>query len=116
MVTFKIMRKLPLMNLLALIAASSAYLSTGISSVEAASVDPSRPNVVLIVCDDLNDYVEGFGGHPQTKTPNMAKLAESGVRFTSAYSNVPVCAPSRGSFLTGIYAPVSYTHLRAHET
>ena len=77
MVTFKIMRKLPLMNLLALVTASSAYLSTGISSLEAASEDPSRPNVVLIVCDDLNDYVEGFGGHPQTKTPNMAKLAKN---------------------------------------
>ena len=101
------MRKLPPISLLALVAATTAHLSTGILSVDAASVDPSRPNVVLIVCDDLNDYVEGFGGHPQTKTPNMAKLAESGVRFTSAYSNIPVCAPSRGSFLTGIYAHTS---------
>ncbi|SVC00658.1 uncharacterized protein METZ01_LOCUS253512, partial [marine metagenome] len=39
----------------------------------------SRPNVILIICDDLNDYVEGFGGHPQAKTPNMARLAHSGV-------------------------------------
>jgi iduronate 2-sulfatase len=101
------MRKLPLFRLLGLAAAMSGYASIGVSSVEAASTDPARPNVVLIVCDDLNDYVEGFGGHPQTKTPHMAKLAESGVRFTSAYSNVPVCAPSRASFLTGIYAHTS---------
>jgi iduronate 2-sulfatase len=63
-----------------------------------------RPNVVLIVCDDLNDYVTGFNGHPQASTPNVAKLAESGVAFSRAYSNNPVCAPSRSSFLTGIYA------------
>ena len=78
-----------------------------ISLCEAASKDPARPNVILIVCDDLNDYVEGFGGHPQTKTPHLARLGQSGVRFTSAYSNVPVCAPSRASFLSGIYAHTS---------
>ncbi len=66
-----------------------------------------RPNVVLIVCDDLNDYVTGFGGHPQAQTPHMAKLASSGVAFKRAYSNNPVCAPSRSSFLTGIYGHVS---------
>ncbi|MEX0321765.1 MAG: sulfatase [Puniceicoccaceae bacterium] len=67
----------------------------------------SRPNVVLIVCDDLNDFVSGMGGHPQAQTPNMAKLASSGVAFKRAYSNNPVCAPSRSSFLTGIYGHVS---------
>ena len=66
-----------------------------------------RPNVVLIVCDDLNDYVTGFGGHPQARTPNMARLAKSGVAFQRAYSNNPVCAPSRSSFLTGIYPHTS---------
>ena len=34
-----------------------------------------RPNVILIICDDLNDYVEGFGGHPQARTPNIARLS-----------------------------------------
>ena len=34
-----------------------------------------KPNVILIVCDDLNDYVEGFGGHPNAITPNLARLA-----------------------------------------
>ena len=61
------------------------------------------PNVLFIVCDDLNDYVEGYGSHPQTVTPNLARLAESSVTFLRAYSNQPVCAPSRASFLTGIY-------------
>ncbi len=69
-----------------------------------------KPNVVLIVCDDLNDYITGIPGqtgHPQTLTPNVEKLAKSGVAFRRAYSNNPVCAPSRSSFLTGIYPHTS---------
>lgn len=69
-----------------------------------------KPNVVLIVCDDLNDYITGIpgeAGHPQARTPNVEKLAESGVAFRRAYSNNPVCAPSRASFLTGIYPHTS---------
>lgn len=66
-----------------------------------AAAEP--PNVILIVCDDLNDYVEGFGGHPQSKTPNMDRLARSGVAFTQAHCNIPICGPSRASMFTGIY-------------
>lgn len=62
-----------------------------------------QPNVLLIICDDLNDSVEGMGGHPQAKTPNLTKLAEQGIRFTNAHSANPICGPSRASFLTGIY-------------
>ena len=71
---------------------------------------PDKPNVVLIVCDDLNDYITGIpgqAGHPQAKTPNVEKFAQSGVAFRRAYSNNPVCAPSRSSFLTGIYPHTS---------
>ena len=73
-----------------------------------ASVSPplpaaEQPNVIFIMCDDLNDYVEGFGGHPQARTPNMARLASSGVRFTQAHCNIPICGPSRASLFTGIY-------------
>lgn len=62
-----------------------------------------RPNVVLIVCDDLNTDIGHLGSHPQSHTPNMDQLAKTGVSFRRAYSNEPVCAPSRSSFLTGIY-------------
>lgn len=62
-----------------------------------------QPNVILIICDDLNDYVEGFGGHPQAYTPNMKRLASSGVSFTQAHCNIPICGPSRASMFTGIY-------------
>ncbi len=66
-----------------------------------------KPNVVMIVCDDLNDYILGMGGHPQARTPHITGLAQSGVSFNRAYSNNPVCAPSRASFLTGIYPHTS---------
>ncbi|MEX0321786.1 MAG: sulfatase [Puniceicoccaceae bacterium] len=66
-----------------------------------------RPNVLLIVCDDLNDFVGHMGGHPQGYSPNIDALAESGASFVHAYSNNPICAPSRSSFLTGIYPHTS---------
>ena len=82
-----------------------AALSIG-SSVFAAGT-AGRPNVVMIVVDDLNDFVTGLGGHPQARTPHVERLAQSGVAFANAYSNNPVCAPSRSSLFTGIYPHTS---------
>lgn len=62
-----------------------------------------RPNVMFVICDDLNDSVQGLGGHPQAKTPNLDRFARTAVRFQRAYSNNPVCGPSRGSLWTGLY-------------
>ncbi|WP_452228503.1 MULTISPECIES: sulfatase [unclassified Lacinutrix] len=66
-----------------------------------------KPNVILIVVDDLNDYTGFLGGHPQVKTPHMDALAAEGTVFTNAHTNAPICAPSRASMLTGIYPHVS---------
>ncbi len=82
-------------------------LALGITAEETGK---PRYNVVLIVCDDLNDYVTGVvgdRGHPQARTPHVEKLAASGVAFRRAYSNNPICAPSRSSFLTGVYPHTS---------
>jgi arylsulfatase A-like enzyme len=62
-----------------------------------------KPNVVLIMMDDMNDSPQIFNGHPQAKTPNIKKLANSGVSFLKAYTNNPICGPSRSSFLSGVY-------------
>jgi arylsulfatase A-like enzyme len=62
----------------------------------------SKPNVLFIGIDDLNNWVGCLGGHPQAKTPNLDRLAASGVLFTNAYSPAPACNPSRSSVLTGI--------------
>ena len=64
-------------------------------------------NVLLIVCDDLNDFEGVFGGHPQAQTPHMDSLAAESVQFVNAHTNAPICGPSRSSFLTGIYRHTS---------
>ena len=66
-------------------------------------ITQTKPNIVLIMTDDLNDYNEDLMGHPQIISPNIKKLANSGVSFINAYSNDPMCGPSRSSMITGIY-------------
>lgn len=69
----------------------------GICQVMAA--DP--PNIVIILCDDLGYGDLGVHGHPHIQTPNIDRLARTGIRFTNFYSTAPVCSPSRVGLLTG---------------
>jgi arylsulfatase A-like enzyme len=62
-----------------------------------------RPNVLMIVLDDMNDWLGVMGGHPQSKTPNMDRLAKEGILFLNAHNNVAVCSPSRASFMSGVH-------------
>lgn len=68
---------------------------------EIAFAQSPKKNVILIAVDDLNDWIGAFGGHPQTKTPNIDKLASKGVVFTNASCASPVCNPSRTAFMLG---------------
>lgn len=77
--------------------AAALLLATLISSLAAA-----RPNVLLIMVDDLNDHVGHLGGHPQAVTPHIDALADRGISFTNAHSPSPSCNPARSSLLTGI--------------
>lgn len=62
----------------------------------------NQPNVLFLICDDLNCDLGSYG-HPIVRTPNIDRLAESGVRFENAYCQYPLCGPSRASFMTGLY-------------
>ncbi len=62
----------------------------------------SRSNVLFISIDDLNDWIEPLGGHPQARTPNLKRFAEESVNFTHAYCPSPACCPSRTAIMTGL--------------
>lgn len=64
-----------------------------------------RSNILLFFIDDLGWSDVGYMGHQVHQTPNIDRLASQGMIFTDAYSNAPVCAPTRASLLTGQYGP-----------
>lgn len=67
----------------------------------------TAPNVLFVIFDDLNDWINGYGGHPQALTPNLDRLRARGVTFTNNHSTATICAPSRPSILTGLYPHTS---------
>ncbi len=66
-----------------------------------ATID--RPNIIFLLADDLGWSDTSIYGGDLVDTPNLARLAKSGVRFTNAYAASPVCSPTRASLLTGKY-------------
>ena len=60
-------------------------------------------NLLFIMSDEHNPKMLGCYGHDKVQTPNLDRLAASGTRFTSAYTNSPICIPARASFATGRY-------------
>ena len=85
-----------LLTLLAMIASVRDAAAQG----EAA---PRRPNVLLIVVDDLGYGDLGCYGSKEIRTPSMDRLASQGVRLTDFYVSAPICSPTRASLLTGRY-------------
>lgn len=68
-----------------------------------ASSAPARPNIVLILTDDMGFGDVGCYGGKFAPTPNLDRMAREGIRFTQYYSASPICSPSRTGILTGMY-------------
>jgi arylsulfatase A-like enzyme len=63
-----------------------------------------RPNLIVILIDDLRFDEFGAGSHPYMQTPHIDRLAHEGALFTNAFHTTPLCSPNRASILTGQYA------------
>lgn len=82
--------------------AAATLLGASLPPIEAAA---DRPNIVLILADDLGWTGLGCFGSKFYETPHIDALAKQGVKFTHAYSAAANCAPSRASILSGQYTP-----------
>ncbi|KAA5546008.1 sulfatase [Roseiconus nitratireducens] len=77
-------------------------IAIGVGLFGSSSAHSTRPNVLLIAIDDLNDWVGCLNGHPDTRTPNIDRLAARGTLFTNAHCQAPICNPSRTSVMYGV--------------
>lgn len=102
---FTLMRKI-ILSLITLVCAStlSAHINQYSPMIDDGNTRLARdkPNYILIVADDLGFADLSFNGSTQIKTPNIDRLANTGVKFTEGYVSSPVCSPSRAGLLTGV--------------
>jgi arylsulfatase A-like enzyme len=92
------------MRLHALLLMSIGLLAVGLPTAVASAQQPDRPNVLVILADDLGRMdVTPFNPDTFYETPNVQRLAETGMQFNDAYVANPVCSPTRFSLMTGKY-------------
>jgi arylsulfatase A-like enzyme len=94
------------LSLLAALAYSLASIALGQETnngPEAAREAVARPNILVIVADDLGYGELGCQGHNDIPTPHIDSIAKNGVRFTAGYVSCPVCSPTRAGLMTGRY-------------
>ncbi len=84
-----------------LIALAVALAACGAPPPASEPAAPGPPNIVIITADDLGYGDLGVYGHPNIRTPHLDRMATEGQRWTSFYSQAPVCSPSRAALLTG---------------
>ena len=80
-----------------------ALLGVALASPARAADSARRPNIVILLADDLGYADVGFQGCKDIPTPNLDALAKSGVRCTNGYVSGPYCSPTRAGLLTGRY-------------
>ena len=77
------------------------FLLLSILSVLSVQATPARPNIIIILADDLGYGDLSIQGHPLIRTPTIDRLAREGQRWTSFYASAPICNPSRVALMTG---------------
>ena len=100
------------------IAGSAYFVTAALTPFQVMSqLKQKSPNVLVLIVDDLNDWVGVMGGHPNSKTPNIDKLANQGTLFTNAHAPAPLCGPSRASIMTGLAPSTTgiYGHIRDND-
>ncbi len=85
-----------------------------LSACQQSADAPKQPNVLWIVSEDNSAWLGSYGDQLAT-TPRLDALAAESVRYTHAYANAPVCAPSRAALITGAY-PIAFgtEHMRSN--
>jgi arylsulfatase A-like enzyme len=92
-----------------------ALASRGFAADSSPAAAAARPNILWVVTEDNSWYFVGAYGDPLARTPNFDRLAKEGVLFERAYSTSAVCAPTRASLITGMFAPSLGTqHMRSN--
>lgn len=81
----------------------AVLLLTPLAALNAADAKPTKPNILIILADDMGYGDAGCYGGKLVPTPNIDRLAAGGVRCTDGYVVCPVCAPSRVGLLSGAY-------------
>lgn len=96
---------------------ATASLAVAGSARSVAGAHRERPNILWIVSEDNNPFIGAYGDS-HARTPNIDELAKRGILYLNAFSNAPVCAPSRFGILTGVYpescSPAQHMRANAH--
>jgi arylsulfatase A-like enzyme len=86
-----------------IVSEGSADGDDGVATPKTAKPNITKPNVVVIFCDDLGWGDLGCFGNPTIRTPNLDRMAQEGQKWTQFYVAAPVCTPSRAALMTGRY-------------
>lgn len=88
---------------LTIIGVCLALLSCSKSASDDLVKKETKPNIIYILADDMGTYDLGSYGQQMIKTPHLDQMAAEGMRFTQHYAGSTVCAPSRGTLMTGVH-------------
>ena len=90
----------------------SAGMLSAVATVTSYAAENKKPNILIIMCDDMGYGDLGCYGQKYIQTPNLDRMAQEGMRFTQAYAGSPVSAPSRASLMTGQHS--GHGHVRGN--